>query len=239
MRGLARPVVGQIRPVGVRVAVHDHDVDPLGRVAVGQRRVRAPVDARDLLAVELNLLEQGSADSVQEVPLDRVLEAVGVDDEAAVVRADHALHPHAPALPVDLDLGDRGDRRLYAVRVRDAASGEDASGARSTGRGPRVPAIRLGRRLDDGDGARPPEGRVILGRPAQEAEAKLDRVRVRGRGHLIDERLAGEGRLRPVGVAQVPRAERRLEGEREADGPRLVAPVRDVVHLVRAAAAPG
>src|SRR5690606_33977855 len=136
---LARAIVREVRAIRLGIAVHEHDVDALRRVGVTQARVRGPVDASDLLAVELHLFPERAAQAVQQAALDRVAQTRGVHGEAAVVRADEALREHAARLAVDLDLGDDGDDRVAAVRIRDAAAGRDRAARTWARRRPRLP----------------------------------------------------------------------------------------------------
>src|SRR5207253_406400 len=63
--------------------VDQHDVDRLRRLGDVEDRVSHPVDAGDVLAVELDLFPQRAAGALHDVALDRVLEPFGVDDQAA------------------------------------------------------------------------------------------------------------------------------------------------------------
>jgi hypothetical protein len=66
------------------------------------------------------------------VPSICAFDAVGIDHEAAIVRARDAQHAYAAGAPVDLDFHRHGDVRLVVLvmRIREAAaaSAERASG---------------------------------------------------------------------------------------------------------------
>ena len=123
----------QIRTSGIRIAVHQHDIDPFRRIGVRQGRARAPVHAGHLLAVEHDFLVQRAAESVHQRPLDGAAQRLGIDHETTVMRADEPFHPDVAGLAIHLHLGDLRDNRLPAERVGDAAAGEDAAGAACPG----------------------------------------------------------------------------------------------------------
>ena len=119
----------QIGPARIRIAVHQDDVDRLRRIGVRQRRMRNPIDAGHLFAVEPHFFVERAAQRMQHPALDRVAQRLGVDDEPAVVRAHQSLHPHAARRAIHFDFRDFRDDGLVAERVRDPAAGEDVSGA--------------------------------------------------------------------------------------------------------------
>ena len=160
--------------------------------------------------------------------------ALGVDHQPAVVRADQPLHPDVAGPAVHLDLGNLRDDRLAAEGVGDAAAGEDVAGADALRRRTRVPAVLLRRRLEHGDRARALEAAVVGRAGRQQLQAELDRIGLRRRRQLVDERLGRERHLRAIRVAQVAGAQRRLPHERQADDVRGHAPVGDGVHVATA-----
>ena len=136
-----------------------------------------------------------------------------------------------------VDVGDLCDDRLIAERVRNAAAGENRPRAARFGRRTRIPPIGLRRRFDGGNRAGTPESFVVGRARREKFQSEFDRVGLRCRRELVDERLGCKGRLRTVGIAEVARAQRRLPHERQADDLRGGALVRDLVHVRRRARA--
>ena len=143
----------QIGAVGVRVAVDEHNVDGLRRIGMAHARVRNPVDARDLFTVELHLFPERATQAMQHAAFDGVLQAHGVDGQAAIVGADETLDPHRARLNVDFDFGDYCHDGIAAIGVGDAAPGENRTSAARLRRGPRLPAIRRDCGAHDGERA--------------------------------------------------------------------------------------
>ena len=141
------------------------------------------------------------------LPSMRVLQAVRIDDLAAVVRDRELARPDLAGAAVDVDLGDDRAGGAVALRIGDAAAGDRVAGLVLARRGPRVPAGLLGRRLDHRDVAR------VLDVPQPE----LDRIDAERRRDLVHERFAGEVDLRPDRIAQMRRAQRRGALEQRRD----------------------
>ena len=88
-----------------------------------------PIDARDLLGVELHFLVDRAAQRVEHAAFDGMPQTFRVDDQPAVVRADEPLHPHVTGSAIDFDFRDLGDDGLAPEGVRDAAPRENGSAA--------------------------------------------------------------------------------------------------------------
>ena len=99
--------------------VDQQDVDRLGGLSDVEDRVREPVGAGDLGAVEGDLLRECPARALDDIALDASREPVGVDDQPAIMRDSELAGPNLAGAAVDLDLSD-GTR---ALRIGDAASG--------------------------------------------------------------------------------------------------------------------
>ena len=69
------------------------------------------------------------------------------------------------------------------------------------------------------DRARALEAAVVVGAGGQQLQAELDRIGLRRRRQLVDERLGRERDLRAVRIAQVAGAQRRLPDQRQARRP--------------------
>src|SRR5262252_2395409 len=128
--------------------VDDHDVDRLRRLGDVEDRVGHPVDGGHVLAVELDLLPQRATDALDDVALDRMREAVGIDDLTAVVCNGELARPDLAGRAVDVDLGDDRDARAVALRIGDAAAAHLVAGLVAARRGSRLPARLLGGGLD-------------------------------------------------------------------------------------------
>src|SRR5262249_40570627 len=153
------------------------------------------------------LLPDRAAQPLDDVALDRVLEADRVDDLAAVVCDRELAREDLAGRAVDVDLRYDRDPGTVALRIGHAAAGHLGPGLVAPRRGPRLPAGLFRRRLDEGDVAR------ILDVPQPE----LDRVDVEGVRDLVHERLAREVDLRADRVAQMRRAQRRAAVEQRRD----------------------
>ena len=94
-----------------------------------ERWMAAPVHARHHLGIELDLLVERAAESVEKVPLDGAPQPVGVDHQPTIVGADHAFDPDAPGLAIHFHFGDLRDRGPGAVSVGDTPTCENAVGA--------------------------------------------------------------------------------------------------------------
>ena len=70
-------------------------------------------------------------------------------------------------------------------------------------------------------------------------QSELHRIRLRGRGELVDEALGCERHLRTIGVAQVAGAKRRLERHRQRHHARGLQAVRNRIHVRRQRGAAG
>src|SRR5438477_11650519 len=84
----------------------DHN---LGDVREGEDRIALPVEARYHAAVEFQFLDQRAADGLQNVAVDLVAQAIGVDDLAAVVGHGDTRDADFSAGAVELDVGDDAD----------------------------------------------------------------------------------------------------------------------------------
>src|SRR5271165_2386883 len=74
------------------------------------------------------LFPQRAAHALHDVALDRMLDAVWVDDLAAVVGDGELARPDLAAGAIDIDLGHDGAARPVALGVGDAAAAHLASG---------------------------------------------------------------------------------------------------------------
>ena len=229
----------QIGAVRIRIAVDEDDVDLRRRVQVRERRMRCPIPAQHLLRIERDLFVQRTADAVQRGAFDGTAQRLGVDHQAAVVSNHGALDPDAPGLAIDLDFDELRDDRLIAVRVGDAAAREHVTIAALRVRPrARLPAELLGRRLQHRDRTCPLEAVVIVSGRGQHPHAELERVGVRRKRHLVDERFGRERGLRAIRIAQVAGAQRCFPDERQPHDLEQRAPVRDRIHVVRIRGAP-
>src|SRR5712671_1745747 len=120
-RRLAGPAGCDFRPVD------EHNLDRLGRVADLEDRIAQPVDAGHFLAIETHLLEESARQPLHDVAFDGVADPFRIDDKAAVVRDREFPSPDAPALALDLDLRDHRHEGAVALRVGDAAAGQDVA----------------------------------------------------------------------------------------------------------------
>src|SRR6185437_10013646 len=120
--------------------VDQREVDLLRCFGDVEDRIGLPVDAGDVLAVELDLFPQRAGNALYDVALDALLQAVRIDDLAAVVRDGEPLRPDLAGRAVDVHLRDHGDPRAVALRIGDAAPGDLVAGLALARRRPGVPA---------------------------------------------------------------------------------------------------
>jgi hypothetical protein len=64
---------------------------------------------------------------VEHAAFERAAQSLGIDDKAAIVRADESLDPDMSGLAIHLDLRNLRNDSLTTVRVRDAAAGQDVA----------------------------------------------------------------------------------------------------------------
>src|SRR5258706_3639644 len=141
----AGAVGSQIGALWVGVAVDQNNVNGLRRIGMPQGRVRTPVNAGDLLRIELDFLPERPAQCLQHAALDGVVKPQGIDDQAAVVGTHQTFCPDATGLKIDFDFGDHGSNGIAAVGVRDTSSREYvATPAQSFPRRAPIPALPPG-----------------------------------------------------------------------------------------------
>src|SRR5262245_38956865 len=177
-RGLARTPRLFVWPVN---ELH-HDV---GHLREREDRIARPVEAGDLRAVELQLLYQRPAHGLDHIALDLALQAVGVDDLAAVVGDVELGDGDTASRAVDFDLGDRtniGTHQLV-LRVADAASLYDVASGRFSWRGTFLPLGQRSQSLKHLDPA--------LVRGVEIFQTEFQRVHARRRRQLVDEAFVG------------------------------------------------
>ena len=146
---------------------------------------------------------EGAAQRLHDTAFHLIPQRIGIDDEAAVVRAHDADHGDAAASRIDGDLHRRGDviLRLLVAHVRDAASFQQTAGRRrAPRRRPRLPPESLRRARDRVDRAR-------VGEPR---EPERDGVGVRRGRELVGEALDREDVGDLSRRAQVGELQRRL-----------------------------
>src|ERR1700737_2574814 len=80
-------------------------------------------------AIEEKFLFQRAADGLDDVSLDLIHHAVGVDDLPAIVHEEKTLHADFPVPPVDLDFGHRTgiSGRWEILGIADASSNHGIS----------------------------------------------------------------------------------------------------------------
>ena len=88
--------------------------------------MRNPVHAGHFFGVELDLFIKCPAQGMEHGAFNGSTQGLGVDHQAAVVRADEPLRPDAAGLAVHFDFGDFRDDRLVAERIREAAARESS-----------------------------------------------------------------------------------------------------------------
>ena len=115
-------------PDGAIWAVDQHDVDLFPRLGDVEDRIGPPIDAGDILLVELDLLPQRAAGGLDDVILDGVAQPVRIDDLAAIVGDRELARPDLSCGTVDLDFGDNRDAAGAALRIGDAAAGHLVAG---------------------------------------------------------------------------------------------------------------
>jgi len=116
-RCLPASVGSQIGPVWIRISVHQHDVDPFGRIGMGERGRRVPIHAGDLLGIELHFFVERAAQRVEHRAFDGVTHRHGVDHQSAVMRAYQPFYPDMAGPAIHFHLGDLGDDGIVAECV--------------------------------------------------------------------------------------------------------------------------
>ena len=135
------------------------------------------------------------------IAFDLVFHAVRVDDQAAVVRHQHALHAHGPAGGIHLQLGNTRHEGLIVLVPPESHAASVCQFFRlAPPGGVRLPAGLPGSRLQD-------LARALI---RQVAQAEFQRVHARRGRQLIHERFVGEGILRPAQAAEGGRPQGRV-----------------------------
>src|SRR5215471_9109190 len=116
--------------------------------------MREPVDARDLLGIELHFLMDRPADRMLHTALDASPQGFGINDQSAVVAAGEPLDPDMTGLAVDFNLGNHGGDSLAAERVSNTTACENVALADRLWRRTRIPAECFLRRFHRCDGTR-------------------------------------------------------------------------------------
>src|SRR5262245_38045321 len=167
-----------------------HDV---GHLREREDWIARPVEAGDLRAVELQLLYQRPAHGLDHIALDLALQAVGVDDLAAVVGDVELGNGDTATRAVNFDLGDRtniGAHQLVFC-VADAASLYDVASGAFFWRGTFLPLGQRSQPLEHLDRA--------LVRGGQTFQTEFQRVHARRRRQLVDEAFVGVSILHASG----------------------------------------
>jgi len=140
------------------------DVDRhFGNVVEAQDRIRHPVDARDVRAVEGDLFEKCAARRLQRISLDLVAKSVRIDDETAVVGDPQVIDAYRPGFAIDADIGDCSDDRLRVLVANEC----DAA----------TFLVIASQGFQDGFGT------IVIQMP----QAKVDRIRAGSVHQLVDE----------------------------------------------------
>ena len=113
-RRFARPRVWQLG------AVDEHSFD-FRNFAESNYGITSPVEILLAGSIELNFFHQCAAHALNDVSINLELEPVGIDDQAAVMRHDNALHRNSPRRFVDFDFSNdchNGSLALWTRRSR-------------------------------------------------------------------------------------------------------------------------
>ena len=99
--------------------------------------------------IEEKFLFQRAADGLDDVSLDLIRDAVGVDDLPAIVHEEKTLHADFPVPAIDLDLGHRTDisGRRPIFGIAEAPSSHDMVPGESPRRGCYSTRARVARRM--------------------------------------------------------------------------------------------
>ena len=145
----------QIRPLRLRIAVHDHDIDLGRRVRMPQRRMRDPVHACDFFRVELHFFVQRAAQPTYGIRT-RPSAAGSADSPPARNHARKpSLHsPYVPGFAIHFSFGNLRNHRRPAERVGDAPPSQNLS-AVDLAANDADPPICLRRRFPCGDRSPP------------------------------------------------------------------------------------
>src|SRR5256885_4699049 len=112
---------GHLRPVDQR------DLD-LWNLFVAQNRIARPIEILDSRGIELYLFHERAAGALNDVAFNLILQAVGIDDQAAIVRDADFLDGHLAARSIDFDFRDHGDHGIGAGAYGHASPGSDIAG---------------------------------------------------------------------------------------------------------------
>src|SRR5467141_535729 len=85
-------------------------------------RVAVPVEILLSGCVELNLFHQGPAHPLDDVSLNLVLQPVGIDDQAAVMRQSYFLDGYFTSFLIDLDFGNGSGHGIGPIGSGDSSS---------------------------------------------------------------------------------------------------------------------
>src|ERR1700736_1773515 len=129
-------------------------------------------------AIEEKFLFQRAADGLDDVSLDLIHYAVGVDDLPAVVHEEKTLHADFPVPPIDLDFGYRTDisGRREIFGIADTSSSHDIVLRGPPWRGPFLPLRESGQSHQ----------KLSSARIIEVAETKIEWVGTNDSGELID-----------------------------------------------------
>jgi hypothetical protein len=99
--------------------VDEHNIE-FRDVGESQYRIAAPIKARHAIRVEGDFFEKRPADALDNVSFGLIFHTVGIDDQAAVMRADNAFHADLAVGLIDFHVRDRGDVGIGPLRQSDA-----------------------------------------------------------------------------------------------------------------------
>src|SRR5262245_28684757 len=88
-------------------------------------------------------------------------QSFGIDDEPAIMSDDDAFYPNVPGSPIDFHFRDRGNHRLSAKCVCDAAACQDVARTAPFRRWTCIPAELFGGGFHHSDRARALEAAVV------------------------------------------------------------------------------
>src|SRR5262245_59558811 len=187
--------------------VDQHDVDRFRRFGDVEDRIGHPVHAGHVLGVELDLLPQRAADTLNDVAFDCMRQTIRIYDLATVVGDREFARPDFAGLPVDFDLRYHSDARAVALSISDAPTAGSSAGLVAARRRTRLPPGFLSRCSND----------CNVARVFDVSQAERHRVDAERRGELIHERFTGKVDLRTDRIAQMRTAQRRSAIEQRRD----------------------
>ena len=112
-------------------------------------RVSLPIDARDRLVIKMNLLPESATETLDDVALDCLDQAIRIYNQATVMGDCKLTRKDPSTLPIDVDLRHNSNASAVALSVCDTSPAHIVASLIASWRRPALPARTFGCRLDN------------------------------------------------------------------------------------------